>query len=284
MARLDLLRGAREHYADAVYYDFTYRTRTEDIAYYRRIVQQHGGPVLELGGGSGRVSIALAKAGYDVLVLDASTAMLKQGRARAREELDRRTGHGTVVFQHADMRSFALGKKFPTIVAPFNTLLHLYEPDDFAACFRNVVQHLTPDGVFVFDVRMPSLRELTRDPDRVYRARGFRHPTLGHRIEYSEQFEYDPVKQVQHVTIRFEPGPGAPPGAKPVETLLSQRQIFPNELRALLALGGLRLTARHGDFTGRALHSDDVVQIITAKRAAATAKSVRRGSDVSHGM
>ncbi|MEI8255396.1 MAG: hypothetical protein WCJ30_06945, partial [Deltaproteobacteria bacterium] len=72
-------------------------------------------------------------------------------------------------------------------------------------------------------------------------------------------------KQVQHVTIRFEPGSDAPRRAKPTETLLSQRQIFPNELRGLLALGGLRLVARHGDFDGRPLEAEDLVQIVTAR-------------------
>ena len=84
---LDLVRGATEHYADAVYYDFTYRTRTDDIAYYQRVARQFGGPVLEIGGGSGRIATAIAKDGTDVTALDASRPMLKQGRARAREEL-----------------------------------------------------------------------------------------------------------------------------------------------------------------------------------------------------
>jgi SAM-dependent methyltransferase len=258
----EIVRGARDHYEDARYYDFTYRTRTEDIAYYLRSAARYGGPVLDLGGGSGRVAIPLAQRGIDVVVLDASASMLAQGRAVARERLDRE--HGRIEFRKGDMRRFSLQRRFPLVIAPFNVLLHLYEPDDFATCFRAVADHLTRDGVFVFDVRMPNLRELARDPHRWYRARGFRHPTLGHRIEYAERFAYDPVKQVQHVTIRFTPGEGAPRGAKPVETLLSQRQIFPNELRALLALGGLRLTARHGDFDGRAFHPDDVVQIVTA--------------------
>ncbi len=264
-SRLEIARGASEHYADAGYYDFTYRTRSEDIEYYLRLAQRHGGPVLEIGGGSGRVAIEIAKHGFDVVVLDASRPMLARGRENARAELSPRNGHGKVVFQHADMRSFALDRRFPLVLAPFNVLLHLYEPDDFAACFRSVVAHLAPDGTFAFDVRMPSLRELTRDPQRWYRSRGFRHPTLGHRIEYAERFDYDAVKQVQHVTIRFEPAEGAPRGSKVVETLLSQRQIFPNELRALLALGGLRLTSRHGDFDGRAFAPDDAMQIVTAK-------------------
>ncbi|MEI8258017.1 MAG: class I SAM-dependent methyltransferase, partial [Deltaproteobacteria bacterium] len=179
---LEVMRGASEHYDDAGYYDHTYRLRTEDIAFYRRIARLHGGPVLEIGGGSGRISLALARDGHDVDVVDTSRSMLARGQARALAGLRAAEGHGRVEFRHGDMRAFALGKKFPLVLAPFNTLLHLYEPDDFAACFRTVVAHLAPGGAFVFDVRVPNLRELCRDPGHVYRSRGFRHPTLGYRV------------------------------------------------------------------------------------------------------
>jgi SAM-dependent methyltransferase len=260
-----LERGSREHYVDAVYYDFAYRTRRDDVAFYRRLARQHGGPVLEVGGGSGRVAIPLAQDGLEVTVLDASEPMLARGRARAVELLDP-AARRRLRFVQGDMRDFALRRKYPLVIAPFNVLLHLYEPDDFARCFRAVGRHLARDGRFVFDVRVPIPSELARNPDRVYKGRPFRHPTLGYRVEYDESFRYDPIKQVQHVTMRFHPGEGAPRGAKSVEVLLTQRQIFPNELRALLALGGLKLVGRYGDFTGRPLAEGDVLEIVTAKR------------------
>ena len=61
-----LERGSREHYDDAVYYDHAYRRRREDVEFYVRVARQHGGPVLELGAGSGRVSIEMARAGLHV--------------------------------------------------------------------------------------------------------------------------------------------------------------------------------------------------------------------------
>ena len=82
-----LARGAREHYDDAVYYDYTYRRRRDDVEYYRRVARQYGGPVLELGVGTGRVGLALAHDGFDVVGLDANPAML----ARCAERSARRT-------------------------------------------------------------------------------------------------------------------------------------------------------------------------------------------------
>lgn len=260
-----LERGSREHYDDAGYYDFTYRRRGDDVAFYKRWVRQYGGPVLELGGGSGRVAIPLVREGAKVTVLDASAAMLERARERAERELTSEE-RKRLTLVHGDVREFSLGKKFPTITAPFNVLLHLYEPEDFARCFQSVRAHLSAQGRFVFDVRVPSLTELARNPERVYKGRPFKHPTLGHRVEYTEQFRYDPIKQVQHVTIRFAPAKGSPRGTKPFETLLTQRQLFPNELRGLLQLGGLTLAGRWGDFSQRPLGEEDALEIVAARR------------------
>lgn len=249
-------RGAREHYDDPVYYDYTYRRRREDVAFYQRVARQYGGPVLELGVGSGRVAIPLCRDGHTVVGIDLSAPMLAQAAARAKDaELPR----GALTLREGDMRDFSLRRRFPLVIAPFNALLHLYEAEDLAACFAQVRRHLAPGGRFVFDVRMPWVRELARDPEREYAVGSFVHPTLGVKVRYTEQFRYDAVKQVQFITVRFYP-----PRGEVVEHLLAQRQIFPNELRGLLRLGGLRLAKRMGDFDGRALTAESDSQIIEA--------------------
>lgn len=248
-------RGSREHYDDPDYYDRTYRTRREDVEFYRATARRLGSPVLELGVGSGRVASALAADGHEVVGIDPSAPMLARAKERCRAIADAR-----VTLREGDMRTFTVRKRFPLIIAPFNVLMHLYEPDDFARCFERVAKHLAPDGRFVFDVRVPQPRELARDPEKVYTGRPLTHPKLG-RVKYTERFQYDPIKQVQLVTIRFEPENRR---VAAVETVLAHRQVFPAELRALLALGGLRLTRRMGDFDGRPLGPDDDVQIIEA--------------------
>lgn len=254
----DLLeRGSREHYDDAAYYDHAYKRRRDDVDFYRATARRLGGPVLELGVGTGRVGIALAQDGHTVVGIDPSLPMLARARERA-HDLPR----GRLTLREGDMRALGalrLRRRFPLIIAPFNALMHLYEPDDFARCFEGVARQLAPEGRFVFDVRVPQPKELARDPGREFAGRPFTHPTLG-PVRYTERFQYDPLKQVQYVTMRFLPGRGR----KAYETMLAHRQIFPAELRALLALGGLRLTRRHGDFSGRPLGPDDDTQIIEA--------------------
>lgn len=251
-----LARGAREHYDDPTYYDFTYRRRRDDVAFYQRAARQHGSPVLELGVGSGRVAIPVCREGHAVVGIDSNQAMLARAEARAREA---RLPRGALTLRPGDMRDFSLRRRFPLITAPFNALLHLYTADDLAACFACVRRHLAPGGRFVFDVRFPDARELARDPSREYAAGSFVHPTLGVRVRYTEQFDYDPVAQVQVITLRFY----APDGAV-TETVLAQRQIFPDELRGLLRLGGLREARRMGHFDGRPLSDESESQIVEA--------------------
>src|SRR5690349_2082832 len=78
--------GSREHYADAALYDYEYRRRRADVAFYRELARTRlgssGGRILELGAGSGRVTIPLARAGFDVVAVDASAAMLGKLRSR----------------------------------------------------------------------------------------------------------------------------------------------------------------------------------------------------------
>jgi hypothetical protein len=114
--------------------------------------------------------------------------------------------------------------------------------------------HLALGGRFVFDVNLPSLTDLGRDPERKYRIPPFRHPSAG-VVRYSEQYDYDPIRQVLYVRLRFEPRDG-----KPFETPLAHRQFFPQELDALLHYNGFVVDKVLADF-GRKLdrHADTMV-------------------------
>jgi hypothetical protein len=73
-----IARGAVAHYEDAIYYDLAYRRRRADVALYCALASEHPGPVLELGVGTGRVALALARAGVELVGIRAG-----RGHARA---------------------------------------------------------------------------------------------------------------------------------------------------------------------------------------------------------
>src|SRR5439155_1181079 len=74
--------GAREHYLDALLYDHEYKRRRHDVRFYRLLGQQFGGPILELGCGTGRLLVPLARDGLEVVGIDHSREMLDRCRER----------------------------------------------------------------------------------------------------------------------------------------------------------------------------------------------------------
>ena len=128
--------------------DLDLAAHTHDLDFYTNMARLGGGDVLELGVGSGRVALALAGAGIEVWAIDSSPAMLARASEHAGEELAHR-----LHLRCADMRDFDLGRTFEFIYAAFGTWHHLLTPSDQAACLRCVHAHLSPGGLFAFDVR-----------------------------------------------------------------------------------------------------------------------------------
>ena len=256
-----VLRAGREaHYHNPSYYDQTYRLRREDVTFYLELARRARGPVLELGVGSGRVAQQLAREGVDILGVDASTAMLKHARER-RAKLPAAAQRRWQLRQ-ADLRSFRSRRRFALVIAPFNTFMHLYTRRDWERALATARKHLQPRGKLAFDVLLPDPAELARDPDRLYRGHPVRVPGQPHRYRYGETFEYDPVSQVQLVTMHFDaPDPHQQDS---FITPLCQRQCFPAELDMLLHYNGWQVRHRYGDFEKGKLDDASLSQVIIA--------------------
>jgi SAM-dependent methyltransferase len=258
---LRIARGAVAHYEDAAYYDFTYRARRHDVRFYREMAAELGDPVLELGVGTGRVALAIAKAGQRVVGVEPVKAMLTHARAKALELPA--AAQERVTLRAGDGRTVRLKKRFPLVIAPFNVLMHVYTRPDLERFFATVRAHLAPRGRFVFDVLMPDLRAMVRAPGKLYRGPRLTHPRTGIRYEYFEAFEYDAPRQVQMVSMVFQ----STQDLADLTTLpLSQRQFFPQELEALLHYNGFAIEHLYGDFDGGALSDDSESQVVVAKK------------------
>lgn len=251
--------GSEAHYEDPQLYDQRYRRRDEDTGFYvehaQRLMRRKQGRVLELGCGSGRVTLGLLGAGLDVLGVDSMAPMLEAAKRRCAEYAER------VAFRKADLRRFHAREQFPLIVAPFNVFMHLYTRRDWERALSTVKRHLAPGGHLLFDILMPNLGDLNRDPDRAYKGRPVRDPHTGKRLEYREYFDYDTTTQVQMVTMTYQE-PGRP------ETMwvspLSHRQVYPAELETLLHYNGFRIKRRWGDFDGAPFSPQAESQILLA--------------------
>jgi SAM-dependent methyltransferase len=139
---------ARSYYspgaASAAFYDLVTaadRSLDGDVDFYAALTPA-GGSVLELGSGTGRVSSALARLGFEVTGLEIAPAMLEQAKATA-------GGRGPS-YVRGDMTSISLGRKFDSVICPFYALAHLPPGAAWRNTFRGVARHLEPKGLAAF--------------------------------------------------------------------------------------------------------------------------------------
>jgi SAM-dependent methyltransferase len=241
----ELEAGSSAHYDDPAYYSKIYGRRTDDVDFYVRLANGNGGPVLEYGVGNGRVALPIARSGLALTGVDLSRPMLADLAARLRHEPQE--VRARIRVRRGDMRAVRLGRKYSLVTCPFNALLHLYVRRDFERFFARVRDHLTPSGRFVFDISVPNPHELVRDPERAYHSPRLRHPTTDQIVEYTERFDHDGDRQILFVMMEFTP---VTKRGEAWATPLAHRQLYPQEIEALLHYNGLSIERRYGDFQG----------------------------------
>ena len=176
-----------------------------DVEWYRRKAVESGGPVLELGAGTGRVTIPIAEAGIRVSAVDLDAGMLDRLRQKAAtlpaEAQSRVTVH------HGDMRSFALDEQYALVIIPFRAFLHNLTRDDQLATLRRAHAHLRPGGELALNVFHPSLQYMAANAGAyagVWRWRQTVTLPDGRFVVYSEASRYNTVRQRLESMIRTE--------------------------------------------------------------------------------
>jgi len=121
-----------------------------DLQFYKELALQSGKKALELGVGTGRVAIPIARAGITVVGVDNSVHMLRV----AREKLTRETEavRRRVILKRGDMRNFELKQSFPFIYIPASTFDHNIIVEEQKGTLNCVYKHLEKNGVFAFDL------------------------------------------------------------------------------------------------------------------------------------
>lgn len=247
--------GPADLYQRPSLYDEQYDAYRDDLPHYRALAEDQGGPVLELGAGTGRVTAALAERGIEVVAVDSSEAML--GAARTR--LEERGLAGRVTLVQADMRSLALGRTFPLVLAPFNTLMHAYTPDDQDRTLVAVRRHLADGGAFGFDVYVPRL-----GPQGVLRRESEWDEVGGAHAELFLLQRHDPVAQL--VESRYYLDRRAPDGTlRRTTASLVQRYFGRFELLRALQLAGLGRVRFFGGFDRSPFDASSLVLVGVAR-------------------
>jgi SAM-dependent methyltransferase len=121
-----------------------------DIEFYKELSLQSGNQALELGVGTARVAIALAKAGITVVGIDDSIYMLKVAKNKLAKESE--IIRSRVILKRGDMINFNLKRSFPFIYIPASTFDHNISVQDQKRTLASIHKHLETGGIFAFDL------------------------------------------------------------------------------------------------------------------------------------
>ncbi|MGD9092282.1 MAG: class I SAM-dependent methyltransferase [Anaerolineales bacterium] len=133
----------------------------QDVSFYLDMAQEAAGKVLEVGCGTGRVLIPIARAGIEIAGLDISTHMLAVCRNKLLREKEDVQSRVTLV--EGDMRQFQLDSQFALVTIPFRPFQHLLTVEDQLSCLRSIWRHLPRGGHFILDIFNPSIPHLVEE-------------------------------------------------------------------------------------------------------------------------
>jgi SAM-dependent methyltransferase len=194
----------------------------EDVAFYLEEARRSGGPVVELGVGTGRIAVPIAADGIRVIGIDSSRGMLEvcaRRAALAGVEIDLRVG---------DLREPPVAERAPLVICPFRSLLHMHSEEDRRRALTAVYDLLLPGGRFVFDVFTPDARDIEQTHARWIE----REPGI------FEHAVWDEGARTLTLSVR---GHGE-------ETTMALAWLAPDEWRSLVEAAGFEIDACYGWF------------------------------------
>jgi SAM-dependent methyltransferase len=208
--------------AIAELYDPWSASVVEDVAFYLEEARRSGGPVVELGVGTGRIAVPLGADGIHVIGIDSSRAMLDVCARRATVAgvtLDLRVG---------DLREPPVTERVPLVICPFRSLLHMHTDEDRLGVLGAAYDLLLPGGRFVFDVFTPDAQDIAQTQGKWLE----REPGI------FEHALWDESARTLTLTVRDNER----------ETTMALAWLSPDEWRRLLERAGFEIEACYGWF------------------------------------
>jgi len=208
--------------AIAELYDPWSASVVEDVGFYLEEARRAGGPLVELGVGTGRIAVPIAADGIRVIGVDSSRGMLEvcaRRAALAGVSVDLRLG---------DLREPPVRERVPLVICPFRSMLHMHTDEDRRRALAAVETLLRPDGRFVFDVFTPGADDIAQTQDRWLE----REPGI------FELARWDETARTLTLTVR---GPTD-------ETTMALAWLSAEEWHALLERSGFEVEACYGWF------------------------------------
>jgi ubiquinone/menaquinone biosynthesis C-methylase UbiE len=262
--------GARAYDAIAEFYDHDMGRNADgrDVIWYREFCRAatagRGGTVLELGCGTGRITLALAEARIAAVGIDLSVPMLQVLQRKAAAQQAARPGLPRPLVLAMDMARPALAGRFAAVLCPFSAFTYLLEDSDRRAVLDFVRQILAPGGRFAMDAFLPdSALEDRAEQGEVFDYR--RQLPDGGWLERRKMIAREVRPGINRIRRRYSFLD--PDGALRHELLTEshQRPCHPADLRRLLHDAGFAVVKMGGDFSGDAIGPQSRLILVEAE-------------------
>ena len=243
------------------FYDF-FADFDHDLDFYRELAVGSSGVVLELGCGTGRVAIPLARAGAEVVGLDRSGSMLEQAAERALAEgvTDR------IEWIEGEMTSWRDERRFSLVLCPANTLLTLGSRTAQELVLATARHHLAPGGRLALDLFHPAVFLAEHPPDgRIRLHRQQTDAETGRTLRWTSAVRHSPAAQLLVAANRIEAEDAEGIQGWGFEEIL--KYCHPHELELLLEKEHFEIEDLYGWFDRRPFDDTSRKMVVVARRA-----------------
>lgn len=254
----------RDFYEDvARYYDSENAGLQEDFNAYDILASRFGSPVLDVGCGTGRIALHLARTGFDVVGIDASGAMLDRAREHAKEQ----GGNAAKIeWLEADVRDLDRSERFGLAIFAFSGFMHLLEHSEQIKALQRIAAHLRPGGGVAIDIANPIDIFRSEDVDSLVVERMFIDADTGNTVMQQSLASFDRVSQIMSLTWVYDRI-----GTDGVihRLLMPQRVRYTlaSEMSLLLQFVGLEQAEIYGDYDFNPYAEDSPRLLAVATRA-----------------
>jgi SAM-dependent methyltransferase len=245
----------------ARFFDADYAGYADDLPLIEAYAQRTGGPLLELGCGTGRLLVPLARAGYDVTGVDLSPEMLRLARAK----LDAAGLAQRVTLVQGDYAEAPLAGPYRLAFVMMNTFLHLTTGAAQLRALRHWREHLAPGGLLLIDVFNPDVAQLAGLDGRLEWDNSWTDPQTGATVMKFLTRTVDLADQLVHVNLIYDE---IAPDGQVRRTLVpfDTRYLWRSEAELLLDKAGFVVEAVYGDRSLGPFENGSDTMVLAARR------------------
>lgn len=231
----------------ARFYDAENSDKADDVDFYMELAEEYEGNILDVGCGSGRVVLPLAKHGLTVHGIDNNEAMLERAKRRMAAAPDQ---YPNLTVQLGDVLNDDLpDNDYHMVLMTYNMLMHFHEQEKQLNLLQRLRKVIADDGVLVLD--LPNAGEMfaSADSDAITLERTFIEPETGHMVMQQAVSTLDRVTQLMRVLWIYDEIM-ADGTLKRTTAPTLFRYFFPYEVQLLLKLTGFKIEQIYGDVDG----------------------------------